>query len=169
MHLYKCNKYDLDEVIHIGRNTYFETYHSMNSKKTMSLYLDEAFSPQKIEKEINDPNSIFYFLSDKDVIVAYMKVNFALAQTDLNDSQSLELERIYVKKEFKGCGYGKALIGKTISIAKKYGYKYVWLGVWEKNKPALTFYEKMGFEIFKRHKFCMGDELQNDFVLKKNI
>ena len=163
----KCNQVDITEIIKLGRSTYYDTFHALNRKDTMDKYLDESFNPKKIENELNNPDSVFYFLYDNDLIVAYMKVNFPNAQTDINDLNSLELERIYVKKEYKGLGYGKAIIAKTISIAKEHGCNYVWLGVWEKNKHAIAFYQKMGFEIFDKHIFRMGDELQNDFILKK--
>jgi ribosomal protein S18 acetylase RimI-like enzyme len=141
----------------------------MNKEKIMEMYLNEAFAPVKIEGELKNPNSFFYFLYDENALVAYMKVNLPPAQTDFNDSGSLELERIYVKKESIGKGYGKFLMQNTVSIAKEHGCTYIWLGVWEKNKPALAFYQKMGFEVFDQHPFRMGDEIQNDFVLKKPL
>jgi len=47
--------------------------------------------------------------------------------------------------------------------------KYVWLGVWEKNVDAISFYTKMGFREVGRHSFRMGDELQYDLIMKKVI
>jgi len=43
-----------------------------------------------------------------------LKVNDTLAQTDINDAKSIELERIYIKKEYKGKGLGKKLINFTL-------------------------------------------------------
>jgi len=169
MKLRKCNQLDLIELIEIGRSTYYETFHTMNSNETMSKYLDEAFHPTKINEELHNPDSSFYFLYSKEILSGYIKINFSPSQTDINDRNSLELERIYVKKEHIGKGFGKFLINKTISIAKNHKLKYVWLGVWEENKPALAFYRKMGFEFYKKHTFRMGDELQNDFILRRNI
>ncbi len=98
MKLRKCNQLDLIELIEIGRSTYYETFHTMNSKETMSKYLDEAFHPNKIIEELNNPNSSFYFLYNKEILLGYIKINFSPSQTDINDINSLELERIYVKK-----------------------------------------------------------------------
>ena len=174
MNLYKCGPDDLDDIIMIGRKTYYDSFHTLNSDETMQQYLDEAFERTKIERELMNPQSGFFFLYDNDSYdndspVAYIKTNLPPAQTDLNDKGSLELERIYVKSGHKGKGYGKYLIEETLSMASELDCDYVWLGVWEKNEEAIAFYRKMGFVIFDRHTFRMGDEIQNDFVLKKNI
>jgi len=98
-----------------------------------------------------------------------MKVNTALAQSDINDPASLELERIYVKKAYKGKSLGRYLINYALQLAITSKKHYVWLGAWEKNEAAIAFYKKMGFEEAGRHSFRMGDELQTDLVMKKVI
>jgi ribosomal protein S18 acetylase RimI-like enzyme len=169
LNLYKCSQANLDEVIQIGRKTYYDTFHATNSEETMEKYLDEAFDPIKINEQLKNPDSHLYFLYAEDTVVAYLKVNLPPSQTDYNDPDSLELERIYVKSEHKGHGYGTFLIDATISMAKEFGCKYVWLGVWEHNEQALAFYRKMGFTVFDQHSFRMGDEIQNDFVLSRYL
>ena len=169
MDLYRCNPDDLNDVLSLGRETYYETFHSMNSSETMESYLDEAFSHEKIEAELRAPQSGFYFLYDRDSLVAYMKINRPPAQSDLNDPESLELERIYVKSGYKGSGYGRYLIEKAIAMAQEQGCRYVWLGVWEKNEKAIKFYRRMGFDVFDTHTFRMGDEIQNDFLMKIDL
>ena len=169
MELYKCTYEDLDSVILIGRETYYDTFQSMNSTATMEQYLDEAFCSKKIEAELKNPQSSFYFLYDKGSLVAYMKLNLPPAQSDLNEKESLELERIYVRKDYKGSGYGRFLIKKALSFARENRCTYIWLGVWEKNVKAIEFYKKMSFEIFDTHTFQMGDEIQNDYILKMEL
>jgi len=45
----------------------------------------------------------------------------------------------------------------------------VWLGVWEKNNRAISFYKKWGFEKFGEHSFTLGDDIQNDWLMKKEL
>lgn len=100
-------------------------------------------------------------------LVGYLKINDAPAQTDINDPESMEIERIYIRKEHKAKGLGKVLVDYTLQQARK--KNYVWLGVWEKNVDAIAFYKKVGFIETGRHSFRMGDELQSDLVMKKFI
>jgi ribosomal protein S18 acetylase RimI-like enzyme len=132
----------------------------------MNKYLDESLSISKLEKEMKNENSEFYFASLNDEILGYLKVNFANAQTELKDGISLEIERIYVLKEFHGRNVGQSLYQKAIQIAKDHDLSYVWLGVWENNKRAIQFYLKNGFVEFDRHLFKLGNEEQIDVMMK---
>ena len=57
----------------------------------------------------------------------------------------------------------------AISFATEENLEYLWLGVWEKNTPAISFYKKMGFITSGKHKFMLGLEEQSDLVMKKTI
>lgn len=53
--------------------------------------------------------------------------------------------------------------------ARLAGHGAVWLGVWERNNRALTFYQRMGFTRFGYHYFQFGSERQRDFWLYKPL
>jgi ribosomal protein S18 acetylase RimI-like enzyme len=88
------------------------------------------------------------------------------AQTDIKDANALEIERIYVIKEYQGKKAGQQLYEKTIQVAKEKMLKYIWLGVWQENPKAIQFYTKNGFEIFDQHVFKLGDEEQTDYLMR---
>ena len=58
---------------------------------------------------------------------------------------------------------------KCIEIAKSGNREIVWLGVWEKNKRAIEFYKKWGFEKFADHDFILGNDVQKDWLMKKTL
>jgi ribosomal protein S18 acetylase RimI-like enzyme len=163
----KCTLDDLHVLRDLARDTYDESFRQTNTPETMDAYLEEAFDLEKIKTELEAPQSEFYFLFADGQLAGYIKVNDVPAQTDINDPTSLELERIYVKKEFKRLGLGSQLIDYAEQLARLAGKEYVWLGVWEQNPKAIAFYESMGYAEFARHTFRMGEELQSDLVMKK--
>ena len=165
----KCTVDDLKTLLEISYETFVDAFQSMNVKETMDKYVEEAFNMEKLEEELGNKDSRFFFLYADDELAGYLKINEAPAQTDVNDSHSIEVERIYVKKEFKGKGLGRQLMNYAIQLAKEMKKNYVWLGVWEKNTDAITFYKKLGFYEAGQHPFKMGDELQTDFIMKKVI
>jgi ribosomal protein S18 acetylase RimI-like enzyme len=165
----RCLPFELDVLVTIDRETYNDTFRSMNTVETMNRYLDEAFDPARLAAELSNPASEFWFLFLGEELAGYMKVNDAPAQTDLNDPDSLELERIYVRRADKGKGLGKALMEHAIRLARERKRASVWLGVWEKNVEAIGFYERMGFRKTGRHTFRMGDELQFDLVMTLSL
>lgn len=54
------------------------------------------------------------------------------------------LEDIYVKPEFRGMGYGKALLGRVAEEAEKRGCPRLEWSCLNWNKPSITFYESLG-------------------------
>lgn len=153
----------------IGRQTFFETFASGNSEENMNNYLEEGFSIDKLTAEINDKNSAFYFAMLDQKVIGYLKINFGDSQTELKDSKALEIERIYVLKEFHGKKVGQILYDKAIEIANQNGSDYVWLGVWEENPRAISFYKKNGFVEFDKHIFKLGDDEQTDIMMKLKL
>ncbi|MEI7830966.1 MAG: GNAT family N-acetyltransferase [Prolixibacteraceae bacterium] len=103
------------------------------------------------------------------MIIGYLNLNFDQAQTALINTKALEIERIYVLKEFQGKKVGQILFDTTLQTANRLKSEYIWLGVWEKNFRALTFYEKICFTEFGQHIFILGDDVQTDIMMKLNL
>ena len=160
---------DLNILKEIGKRTFIETFASENSSKNMTEYLESAFTTEKLMSELTNMNSEFYFAEMEGEVVGYLKVNFNDSQTELKVSNALEIERIYVLKEYHSKKVGQLLYDKAIEIAKNKNLKNVWLGVWEQNPRAIRFYEKNGFKVFDKHIFKLGEDEQTDIMMKLEI
>ena len=164
----RCELADLDMLRNIAFQTFDDTFRRLNDASSFNDYLDASFSRAKLEAELKDPNSMFFFLYSDDVLAGYMKINLGDAQTDVKDPAALEIERIYVTRDFQGLGLGRALVDKALEAARAAKKKTVWLGVWEKNGNAIAFYKKMGFSKTGTRDFYMGKKRQTDFIMRKN-
>lgn len=167
--LIKAIPEDMEKIRKIGIDTITETFAMSNEDENTEMYLNESFNPEKILKELNDPDSEFYLAELNEKVIGYLKINFAKAQTDVHDINSLEIERIYVLKNFHGKGIGKRLFDKALDIAIKNRFDYIWLGVWENNHRAISFYKKMGFVEFDKHIFRYGNDDQTDLLMKLEL
>ena len=165
----RCTLDDLSELIEIGSTTFYETFKDQNSEDAMQDYLSTAFNVTKITEELKTPESQFYILNVHDTTAGYLKVNVGQAQSEALGEDTLEVERIYILAAFQKYGFGKLLMEKAISVAKELGKHAIWLGVWEKNQNAISFYEKTGFKKCGSHSFYMGDEEQIDYIMKLGI
>lgn len=132
----------------------------------MTKYLNEGFSVEKLSAELNDNNTELYFATLGNEVIGYIKLNFGQSQTELKDDKAVEIERIYVLKEYHGKKVGQLLYQKAMEIARQANAGYVWLGVWEKNLRAIHFYKKNGFVEFDKHIFKLGDDEQTDIMMK---
>lgn len=153
----------------IGKQTFFETFSSGNTEENMTKYLEEGFSKEKLISELEDKNSEQYFALFEGKVIGYLKLNFGRSQTELKDEKALEIERIYVLKEFYGKNVGQVLYERAINVARQKNADYVWLGVWEENPRAINFYKKNGFVEFDKHIFKLGDDEQTDIMMKLKI
>ncbi|RYG17445.1 MAG: GNAT family N-acetyltransferase [Chitinophagaceae bacterium] len=165
----KANINDVDQLQKIGRQTFYETFSGSNTEENMKSYLAQGFSNEKLEAELSDENAEIYFAISENSIIGYLKLNFGASQTELKDEKALEIERIYVVKEFHGKKVGQILYDKAIEIAEQKNADYVWLGVWEENLRAISFYKKNGFVEFDKHIFKLGEDEQTDIMMKLNI
>ncbi|NAW50933.1 GNAT family N-acetyltransferase [Elizabethkingia argentiflava] len=153
----------------IGRQTFHETFSSENTEENMKKYLEEGFSIDKLTTELKNEFSAFYFAILGEKVIGYLKLNMGPSQTEIQDQNALEIERIYVLQDFYGKKVGQLLFEKAMRIAHEKNVNYVWLGVWEKNLRAIRFYQKNGFVEFDRHIFSLGDEEQTDLMMKLEL
>lgn len=160
---------DLQQLKSLSITTFSEAFMKFNKEEDMLDYLNVAFTDIQLSKELSNLNSTFYFAYRERELAGYIKVNLGPAQTDIQDSNSLEIERIYVLEKHQGKKVGFHLFDKALAIAKENKVDIIWLGVWEENQQAIDFYEKLGFTRFGKHSFLLGTDEQTDILMKRNI
>lgn len=165
----QCTIDSLSQLKKLAYQTFDESFRPMNTEETIDTYLSETFTERKLSLELMTNGSEFYFIYSDEELAGYLKINYAPAQTDINDPNSVEIERIYVKKDFKGKGLGKQLMSFAEELAVKAGKKYLWLGVWERNRDAIEFYKHINYIITGEHQFKVGNEMQTDLIMRKEI
>jgi len=165
----RCTQKDLHELQAISITTFTETFKDQNSPEHLHAYLEKAYDLKQLEREVANPSSQFFFVYFNEEVAAYLKVNIDEAQTEAMGNDSLEVERIYVRKTFQKHGLGKLLLNKAFEIALEQQKKSIWLGVWEANENAIMFYQKKGFVQNGSHSFFMGDDEQVDLIMVKTI
>ncbi|MCS4300982.1 GNAT family N-acetyltransferase [Chryseobacterium sp. BIGb0232] len=165
----KITENDIAELQEISKKTFSETFSADNTEESMAQYLETSFATEKLHAELNDRNSEFYFARLDHKVIGYLKLNSGSSQTEMKGDHALEIERIYVSKDFHGKKVGQALYDKAMAIATEKNADYLWLGVWENNLRAINFYRKNGFKEFDKHIFRLGNEEQTDIMMKLDL
>lgn len=165
----KVNKLQLSQLQQLAIQTFKESFTDANHVDDLKEYITESFSMEKLSKELSNPNSVFYFAKINDQEIGYLKINVGDAQTELQENNFLEIERIYVLEKFIGKKVGQLLLEKAIKIALEKNMEYIWLGVWEENPRAINFYKKNGFVAFDKHIFTIGRDDQIDIMMKLKL
>lgn len=165
----KCTLADLEPLIAISRETFWDTFSPYSSQADMDRFLDQAYAPEKLGKELQNPESSFYFLKSDDEIFGYLKLNINRAQSEDLAENALEVERIYIRSKHLRHGYGQKLLQFAEKEAIRQAKQAIWLGVWEHNERAKAFYKKNGFKKVGAHDFYVGSDQQHDWLLLKTL
>jgi len=160
---------DIDILINLSRETFYNSYYHLTDPDHFEDYIASAFDADKLLAELNDPDSAFYFAILNDEVTGYLKLNFGAAQSEFRDENAMEIERIYLLKQYHGQQFGRQLINFAIQTAKDKQLQYIWLGVWQKNPKAIGFYEHNGFKVCGTHTFRFGGEDHDDLMMKLEL
>ncbi|PWL39780.1 GNAT family N-acetyltransferase [Flagellimonas aquimarina] len=165
----ECTKLDLDELVNISRDTFIAAFEEDNDPADFKNYIDFAFNKEKLQSELENKNSRFYFVLEEEELVGYFKLNENEAQTEVKSKDSFELERIYVVRAHQGKKIGAWILQQVLKLTKQNGKDYLWLGVWEKNAAAIRFYQRHGFKKFGTHPYYIGKDKQTDWLLRLEL
>lgn len=164
-----CTNDDLPDLKFLSEKTFTDSFGDDNKEEDLKAYLKENFSLDKLDGELRNEHSRIYIAYFRGEPAAYMKLNFEEAHTEKGYENALEVQRIYVMKQFKGKKIGLSLMEKAMEIARCARLNYIWLGVWEKNTAAMSFYRKLGFEKIGEHVFVIGEDRQVDYIMKLEL
>lgn len=150
----------LTDLQYLCRTTFYETFSDSTDEEDMRKFLAEIYSAEKLSAELANSESVTFIAYKNGTPLGYLKLNIGNA---------LEIQRIYILKSAKGQGIGSAFMQIAENFASEKKLSTIWLGVWEHNDPAKKFYKSKGYEKFSHHTFVIGDDMQTDFLLKKEM
>lgn len=162
-------KEDAEMIADISRYCFYHTYAPVNTKANMDKFMQEQFSHELLAEEVLDHDNIFLLAYHVDEIAGYAKLLNRSTVAKLGPTRQVEIGRFYVLPSFKGKGVGTQLMRACINYAKSEQADFLWLGVWEKNEPAISFYTHLGFEKSGKHTFTLGNDIQTDWLMFKRL
>jgi len=160
---------DAQLLAELGARTFQETFAHENTDENMAAYVASAFNVSQQTAELTDPASTFLLAEVDDVIAGYAKLHPGAPAEGIQGPKPTELERLYAAQEWIGRGVGQALMQACLDAGRSGGYETIWLGVWERNVRAKTFYEKWGFRPVSEHVFQLGSDPQRDILMERPI
>jgi GNAT superfamily N-acetyltransferase len=162
---------DAGLVADISRRTFYDSFVAHNSKENMDLFMNEQFTREMQMAEVGASGRVFLlaYLDGEPVGYASMRDRQMDPPRGLEGARAIEIVQLYSEQRTIGKGIGKALMRRCLEIAREKNKEWIFLGVWEHNSRAITFYTKWGFERFGEHLFMVGRDPQTDWWMKRKV
>ena len=162
---------DAAELARVGWCAFDEAFgeHPKNHPDDMKSYRAEYFTPERIEADLREADTVYLIAELENEIAGYAKIRFDSRENCVAAGKTLELCRLYALDKFIGTGVGRALMLEYLDAARRNACEICWLGVWEFNFRAQRFYEKFGFEKCGEHVFQLGSDPQIDWVMQRKL
>lgn len=170
IYIRKAAPEDRNIIVGLGRRTFVETYSEVTDNEALQVYMEKKFSPEAVDRELNKPDACFYIGLIENTPVAFTKLRSDRKAKGLENVNGIEIERIYVLKEYQGLKVGKLMMDRCKEIAVNDKYDMIWLQVWQHNNKAVQFYQKAGFVIYETTIFnYTEDAAQEDFLMRLSL
>ena len=162
---------DAESLAALAERTFRETFSADNASVDVEAYIRDALSFEHALAELADTANTFLLavINSTDQPAGYSKLRTGPAEPCVSGPKPIELERIYVDRHALGHGVGAALMRANLEAARSGGYQTLWLGVWERNARAISFYERWGFVTVGDHVFQLGSEAQRDLIMQRSV
>ncbi|HYF30417.1 MAG TPA: GNAT family N-acetyltransferase [Chitinophagaceae bacterium] len=143
----------------IGRRAFTDAFgHLFSSKEELQEYLDYTYAISKLRAGIQKENNAFFLALANGRPVGFVKLKKFALNSLIDSISQMELQKIYVLKEYHGTGAGEGLMKAALELTRRLNIEYLWLDTYIGNDRGISFYKKHGFRICGRHYFTIGSQ-----------
>ncbi len=160
---------DAKALSELAERTFRHTFVEANSAEDMALHCRSAYSEAIQADEISDPDIVTLVSEEDGRLIAFAQLRWGTAPDCVSAKHPGEIHRLYVDNDWHGKGIAQKLMRASIEEIQRRGSDVVWLGVWERNARAQSFYKKCGFAEIGEHIFQVGNDPQRDLVMARAV
>ena len=160
---------DALELSKLAESTFRATFGAVNTAEHMELHCRENYSQDIQASEISNSQVLTLVGENDGHLIGYAQMRWGKVPECVAAQRPAELNRLYVAQQWHGKGIAQVLMNACLEAALEHGSDAVWLGVWERNPKAISFYRKLGFTEVGDHTFLLGGDPQRDIVMVRPL
>jgi ribosomal protein S18 acetylase RimI-like enzyme len=160
---------DAKALSEMAEATFRATFGAMNTAEHMELHCRSSYGEQIQSAEIADPGMVTLVSEDEGRLIGYAQLRWGKAPDCVPAKSPGEIQRLYVVEDWHGKGIAQKLMKACMDEIERQGSDALWLGVWERNPRAISFYKKLGFVEVGAHIFPLGGDPQRDIVMVRSV
>ena len=156
-------KSDLASIHRITWQSWISTYSSFIPESDLKSYFDIHYTETSFLSMFNDPSTQVFIAETDERIAGYARLFFNL------DENHLYVPSLYLLPDFQGQDIGRRLLEAAGGYAAEKGVDELWIGVMAKNRQALVFYRKVGFQFVREEPFTIGKTTVSHLIGYKKL
>ncbi|CDO88079.1 acetyltransferase [Mycobacterium triplex] len=165
---------DIAELANVAALTFPLACPPTATPGNIASFVAANLSPARFGEYLDDPKRAIVTASRDGRIVGYAMVvrgvsDDAGVQRAVEIRPAAELSKLYLLPDQHGSGASAALMDGALAVAADWDVRCVWLGVSKANQRAQRFYAKSGFTVSGTRTFQVGDHLENDYVMTREV
>ena len=160
---------DAAKLAQLAERTFRDAFAKVNTAEDIDLHCRKSYGLEIQSAEIRDANRTTLVCEATGRLVGYGQLRWDSREACVKGNKPAEIQRLYVDVAWHGKGVAQALMASLLQAAADAGADVAWLGVWENNPRAISFYSKNGFEPVGEHVFVVGNDPQRDLVMARQL
>jgi len=156
---------DAEQLHELFTRIFCDTFAHLYRPEDLDAFLS-GFSIDGWQAQLSDPAFAFRLAQSDETAVGYAKVGPLNLPVEAPD-RAVMLYQLYVDGAYHGAGVGKALMDWVVEEARRRDAPALYLTVFTDNHRARRFYDRYGFELAGRYEFMVGNQADEDVILKK--
>jgi ribosomal protein S18 acetylase RimI-like enzyme len=147
--------------------SFCDTFAHLYSQEDLDTFLS-SFGVADWEEQLKDPTFACRIAQVDGVAAGYIKIGPLKLPVETN-GPALLLDQLYVLKEHHGMGIAQELMNWAFDEAAERGASQLFLTVYIDNHRARRFYDRYGFEAVGRYDFMVGNQADEDIIMRKML
>jgi ribosomal protein S18 acetylase RimI-like enzyme len=160
---------DARQLADLAASTFLDTFAAENRPEDMALHVSRSYGVSQQEAELADPQMATLLAEVDGRLAGYAQLRASAVPDCVRGVAPIELLRFYVATPWHGRGVAHALMQGVELEARAREAETLWLGVWERNERAKSFYRKCGFADVGSQMFVLGTDAQTDRVMVRPL
>ena len=154
---------DILDLARLARDIWHAHYPSIITVEQIEYMLDQRYRPEIIRNQLASDTAWWDKLVLDGAMVAF--TSYELAE----HSDAIKLDKLYVRYDLRGRGYGSLLMHHVEERARALGKTRLYLQVNRNNASAIEAYLRNGFAVTEAGRFDIGGFIMDDYVMSKAL
>lgn len=157
---------DIPQLAALGRELFIETWGTLYSSQDLNSFLEQVHSPEGVACDLAE-DCCYWIAQSSAQWIAYCKAGPVHVPVDIGGRRAAELRQMYVRQPYHGTGVADQLMELFLQWTSQHQIQDAYISCWSENHRALAFYKRYGFSKFCQYKFRVGQQLDDEYILKR--